>query len=586
MLRNLAKVYALFTAQERRQAGVLAGLIFLGACLEVFGVGAIFPVVMILAEPARIPNAPIVGALYQAFGQPAVDRFVPAILLGLVAVYSLKNLYLAGLAYWQGRFAFNKQAALSQRLFSRYLSQPYTFHLQRNTAELTRNLTGQVDHLVGTVVLPVLMLFAEVLTALALVGLLLSNNPLAGTLVMIAFCLASLIFYRAIQAKLASWGERRQFHDGQALLHIQQGLGGVKDTILLGRQDFFKQRYAEHSNARAMYSGRQHFIGALPLLWLETLAVAALLGLVVILVWQGQSFSLVIPTLGLFAAAAFRLMPSVNRILVALQNLRFSKAVIDTLYGELLGGAGQGACDGAANPRATSLRTLATLQEIRLDNVYFSYPQAARPSLNGISLNIARGDSVGIVGPSGSGKTTLVDILLGLLSPSQGTLLINDTELGCCCSAWQEKIGYVPQSIYLTDDSLRNNIAFGLADQAIDDAQVWRALDIAQLSDYVRSLPEGLATTVGERGVRLSGGQRQRIGIARAVYHDPEVLVFDEATSALDSETEAAVVAAIDQLRGRKTMIVVAHRLTTVASCDRVVRLVDGRLESDHLTDY
>lgn len=575
MFRNLVRVYTLFTPQERRHGLILAAMILIGACFEVLGVGTIFPVVMVLSEPARISDAPLIGHIYRAFGQPPSGRFVAGVLLGLVLVYVLKNIYLAALAYWQGRFAYNKQAALSQRLFAHYLRLPYSFHLQRNSAELTRNLTGQVDHLVGTVVLPVLMLFAEVVTALALITLLLLTNPLAGTLVMSSFCLATLFFYRSIQGYLARWGERRNYHDGQALLHIQQGLGGVKDTMILGRQDFFLGRYAEHSNARAQYSGLQFFVGALPLLWLETLAVAALLGLVLVLLWQGQNFALVVPTLGLFTAAAFRLMPSVNRILVAMQNLRFSNAVIESLSGEMLGALD----DSDSDAQEGTVAALSRIDEVCLDNVHYFYPNTAAPSLRGVSLSIKRGESIGLVGPSGSGKTTLVDIVLGLLEQSEGQVLINGHALAVCRRAWQNQIGYVPQSIYLTDDSLRNNIAFGLADDAIDEKRVWQVLEIAQLVDYVRTLPDGLATPVGERGVRLSGGQRQRIGIARALYHDPEVLVFDEATSALDNETEAAVVAAIERLHGQKTMIIIAHRLTTVAGCDRVVRLVNGRIE-------
>lgn len=579
MSGNLAKVYSLFTTQERWQALGLGLMIVVGAIFEVVGVGAIFPVVSILSDPQQIATAPIISDLYFALGRPANGRFVAIVLFGLVLIYVCKNVYLACLAYWQGRFAYNKQAALSQRLFAHYLAQPYTFHLQRNTADLTRNLTSLVDNLISAVVLPMLMLLAEALTALALVTLLLFNNLLAGGLVMSAFCIASLLFYRAIQARLLRWGGAKQYHDGQALLHLFQGLGAVKDTIVLGRQDFFKKRYEQHSNQRAFYTGRQSFVGALPLLWLETLAVMALLGLVATLLLQGLSFALVIPTLGLFTAAAFRLMPSVNRILVSLQNLRFCTPVINTLYQEF--NEHHGADVATVKQAPAGKAPLPFERAIELVNVSFTYPQATKPSLNGLSLRIGKGESVGIIGSSGAGKTTLVDIILGLLAPSQGMLTIDDVDVAGNLSGWQAKIGYVPQEIYLTDDSLRNNIAFGLPEEVISDERIWQALEIAQLAEYVRSLPDGLTTVLGERGARLSGGQRQRIGIARAVYHDPEVLVFDEATSALDNETEAAVVAAIEQLRGQKTMIVVAHRLSTVANCDRMVRLAHGQVAAE-----
>lgn len=576
MLDSISKAIALLSRQERQHAILMIIMIFLGACFEVLGVGAIFPIVNILSDQAQIPKTPFVGALYIKLGQPPIGRFIVGVLLGLVCVYIIKNTYLAFLAYWQGRFAYNKQAALSQRLFRHYLSQPYTFHLQRNTAELTRNMTQQVDQLIGLVVLPCLVLVSELLTVFALVFLLLNNNFVAGSLLMAAFCLASLLFYRLIQAKLAPWGAGGEFHSGQLLLHIQQGLGSVKDTILLGRQNFFLQHYIRHSNARAYYVGRLHFVSALPLLWLETLAVASLLGLVVTLLLQGQSFAIVVPTLGLFTAAAFRLMPSVNRILVAIQNLRFSKSIIDTLYRELNEFAPAEAEGEVVDDVYQAHLRFDKVIELR--DVFFSYPGAAFPSLSGIALCVGKGESIGIVGPSGSGKTTLVDVILGLLQPTSGQILIDQVDIANNKRAWQEKIGYVPQNIYLTDDSVRNNIAFGMDQENICESQIWHALEIAHLAEYIQTLPDGLDTIVGERGVRLSGGQRQRIGIARAVYHNPEVLVFDEATSALDSETEAAVVAAIEGLRGQTTMIVIAHRLTTVANCDRVIKLEKGML--------
>ncbi len=556
-------------------------MILVGSCFEVLGVGAIFPVVTILSDPARIVSAPVIGSLYFALGQPPSGRFIALILFGLVSIYLIKNIYLAWLAYWLGRFSYNKQAALSQRLFGHYLAQPYTFHLQHNTAELIQKINSQVPQLIGAVVLPVIMLFSEVLTSLALIILLLSNNLLAGSLLITAFCVASIVFYRVIRARLQVWGERRQYHDTQALLHVQQGLGGIKDSILFGSQGYFEDNYRQHSGSSAMFTGRLHFINALPLLWLETLAVASLLGLVVTLLLQGISFAVVVPTLGLFTAAAFRMMPSVNRILVALQNLRFCKSIIDTLFAEMHGNGLD--LDKVEHRNAATGRDekIDLRETIRIADVHFTYPGSSIPSLQGVSLEIRKGESVGIIGPSGSGKTTLVDVILGLLRPNQGDVYIDSASLQTCAAAWQRQIGYVAQSIYLTDGTLRSNVAFGLPDTAIDDASVWRALDIAQLSVFVRALPEGLGTVIGERGIRLSGGQRQRIGIARAVYHDPQVLVFDEATSALDHETEAAVVAAIEQLRGQKTMIVIAHRLTTVANCDRVVRLAAGKIVPD-----
>lgn len=559
------KILSMFDASERQHALILLIMMAIGAVFEACGVGLLFPVITILAEPGAIPHTYLVSNIYHALGEPRVGRFVLGILFLLLLVFLVKNTYLAVLSYWQNRFANSKQAALSQRLFASYLAQPYSFHLQRNSSELLRNLTTESNALVSLVLLPLLMLFAESLTVLALISLLLLNNLVAASLVIVLFSSTSFLFYRLVRHRVLRWGKEHQRHDGLRIQHLQQGLGGIKDIILLGRQDFFKSRYIANSNASADYAGRQGFIGTLPLLWLETLAVAVLLGLVAILLLQGNSFGVIIPTLGMFTAAAFRLMPSVNRILVAMQNLRYCEPTVDVLYRELHDSKGT---------ETFNSDVLATFQkDICLLNVDFRYPGAVKDTLHQFSLVIRKGESVGIVGPSGAGKTTIVDILLGLLQPTSGDLLVDGRSVVSAPAGWRRNLGYVPQSIYLTDDTLRRNIAFGLPDGQIDDSSIWQAIEAAQLGDYVRNLPTGLDTEVGERGVRLSGGQRQRIGIARALYYDPEVLVLDEATSALDNGTENAVVSAINSLHGSKTIVVIAHRLSTLKGCDRIVEL-------------
>lgn len=560
-----AKMLSLFDGKERRHALAMLCMMLLGSFFEAIGVGLLFPVITILAEPAKIPETYLIGDLYRVAGEPRAGRFVLAVLGLLLFVFFIKNTYLAILSYWQNRFAQNKAAVISQRLFAAYMAQPYSFHLQRNSAELLRNLTAETSSLVGLVLLPLLMLFSEALTVVALVVVLLQNNLLAASVVIVLFSVTSFIFYRLIRTRILRWGQAYQKHSSLAIQHLQQGLGGIKDIAVLGCQHFFSQRFVTHSNESASYNGRQGFINTLPLLWLETLAVAVLLGLVAILLLQGKSFSVIIPTLGMFTAAAFRLMPSANRILVSLQNLRFCKPTVDVLYREIHN------TETVKDLCKAEPITFRQLFELR--NIIFCYPGSSKNVLDGFSLTIEKGESVGIVGSSGVGKTTLVDILLGLLRPSSGDMQVDGQSVLNRIAGWQRNLGYVPQSIYLTDDTLRRNVAFGLPDEQIDDAAVWRAVESAQLGEYVRSLADGLNTDVGERGVRLSGGQRQRIGIARALYHDPEFLVLDEATSALDSETEGAVVSAINSLHGRKTIVVVAHRLSTLDGCDRIVDL-------------
>ena len=575
MISTILGIGKVLTPAERKSALVLLGLMIVGMALEMLCTFLVIPAIALLMQQDLGASYPQLQPLLAALGNPTQAQLILHVMLGLVVIYALKNLYLAFLAWRQTRFAFRTQAQLSQRLFTAYLCQPYAFHLQRNSAQLIRNVSGEVGAFTDVIVNG-LMITTEFLVLAGISALLLAVEPVGTLLAALVLGAAAWSFYYAMRARLLRWGQARQVHDGLRLQHLYQGLGGAKDVKLLGRERNFLEQFRLHNFLAARVSQRQSMLQMLPRLWLELLAVTGLATLVIAMLAQGREMSTIIPTLGLFAAASFRLLPSVNRVLAAAQSLRYYLPVVGTLRKELELTVLASIPQQRRIPSGSGLRT-----DIRLTGVGYRYPAAATPALADISLRIGKGESVGFVGPSGSGKSTLVDVVLGLLTPEAGHVLVDGADIQNDLRAWQDHIGYVPQSIYLTDDTLRRNVAFGLPDEEINEAAVVRAIRAAQLDEFVGSLPEGLNTVVGERGIRLSGGQRQRIGIARALYHDPSVLVLDEATSALDTATEQGVMEAVSALHGTKTILIVAHRLSTVAHCDRLYRLEQGRIAAE-----
>ena len=563
--RNSFVVWRLLTSAERRALIGIVFLIFVGMVLETLSLGIVVPVVAILTQDNYETKY---KWLSDALGSPKREDLIVYVMLAMVALYVVRSIFLLWSSWVQKGFSAALSGRLSQRLFTIYLRQPYMFHLQHNSATLMRNsrnanmvVTGAID--------PTLVLLTDGLVAVSLFTLLVVIEPVGTLITIVAFGSGAWLFQRLTRHRIETWGNQRNIHEGMILQHLQQGLGGAKDVKILGREGEFLAQHEKHLKESLRINRVYSVLQTVPRVWMEVLTIAGLSALVISMVLQKKSFTEIIPTLGLFAAAAFRVMPSVNRLLGALQTLIYSRAIISSVYADF---------KLAAPDVVETLQDVPFKYQLELKNVSFQYPTAARPSLQDVSLVVRRGEAVGFVGPSGAGKSTLVDVILGLFTPTTGSVHVDGADIQKNLRNWQNQIGYVPQSIYLTDDSLRRNVAFGLGDENIDEQAVINAIRLAQLEDFVASLTDQLDTVVGERGVRLSGGQRQRIGIARALYHNPSVLVLDEATSSLDTPTEHGVMQAVQALQGSKTVVIVAHRLSTVEYCDRLYRIENSRL--------
>lgn len=571
-MSTLHKIIRLLTPTQRRHALLLIGAMLISAALEAASVGLVVPVMSFMMQGDMAVRYPAIQELLRTIAGGTLDLVSTSILF-LIAMFFFKAIFLGWMAYRQASFAFGLQASLSDQLFRGYLLQPYMFHLQRNSAQLIRNAINETNQFTFGAILPGLVLMTEFLVLAGMAMMLIWFEPVGATLVIVIGVAIGAAFYRGTRACIRRWGEDRQMHEGLRIQHLQQGLGGAKEVKLLGRESYFLDHYALHNAASARTGELQTALQSMPRLLLEFLAVLVLGMVVLAATARGRTTAELIPVFGLFSVAAFRLIPSANRILAAIQSLRFSLPVLDILTREL---------DACGTPEVGGqMERLPFRRHIELERVVFRYPGASFDTLDGVDLTIDRGQTVGFVGESGAGKSTLVNVILGLLEPTCGRICIDGKDLRDRLGGWQRNIGYVPQNIYLTDDSLRRNIAFGIPDEQIDEAALRRALTAARLDAFVASLPEGLDTFVGERGVRISGGQRQRIGIARALYHAPAVLVLDEATSALDNETERGVMEAVNALHGKITILIVAHRTSTVAGCDVVYRLRDGHLSLD-----
>jgi ABC-type multidrug transport system fused ATPase/permease subunit len=564
----MKKIFELLDPAFQKKALILLILMFFGIIVELLGLGMILPLLSILSTENMAEAYPQTVPLLELLGNPTQAELVFISLATLVGIYLFKGFFLVFLAWYQTNFSYSLSAHLSSRLLRGYMAKPYSFHLGKNSADLIQNLTGEVSQLTGATS-NLLMLITEASAIIGIMALLVAVEPLGALTVIVLFGLLAVIFHRLTKKKLMAWGSQRQVHDVFRYQYLLQSFGGVKDIMLLGKAWYFTNRFQHHNtsafNLNIKYATLQH----VPRLWFEVVGVIGLVTLIVSLIYQGRPLEAILPTLAVFVAAAFRIIPSLNRMVAAVQTIKYAEPSINRLHAENL------TFQELANEVESSL--LSFREKIELRDVTFSYEGTEGEFLN-VNLSIPVGKTIGFIGKSGSGKSTSVDIILGLLQPNSGEVLVDGVDIQSNIRGWQNQIGYVPQTIYFLDDTLRNNIAFGLEANQIDESAVLEAVKLAQIEEFVTSLPEGLDTIIGENGVRISGGQRQRIGIARALYYKPSVLVLDEATSALDNATEDGIMQSIAALHGEKTIIIVAHRLRTVSMCDQLFLMGNGKV--------
>ena len=570
----LAQLGYIFDKKDKWKLTLLSAAIVVGSFLELAAVMVFVPFIEVLQEPGTIQSRWYLKEIYDLFGFHSTRSFMILIAVCIIGIYVIKNVYLILEKDYIFRFSYNTQMKLSTRLLAAYMKEPYTFHLNHNIAILQRSLHEDTSRFMQ-VILYTLELMAELAVSAVLVIYLLVVSK-SITIIVLGFLAVFVGGFLLISRKYSRrLGFENQGYQGKIFQWMNQALGGIKEIKILEREAYFTDEFRKYWKKYARGLRIARTISILPKYTVEAVSMAGLLIAVIVKLLFGEADSVYfISQLAAFAVAAMRLMPSVGRINEHASNMLYALPSVELVYHDLVGIEGL-----SAGNRQERNRDWRLQREIQVQGVSYHYPNTEELVLDDVSLAVKKGTTVAFIGSTGSGKTTMVDIILGLLTPVKGVVMADDINVHEQAQTFHAQVGYIPQTIYLSDDSIRNNIAFGVREEQIDEEAVREAVEKAQLREFIDSLPHGLDTIVGDRGVRLSGGQRQRIGIARALYHDPEILVLDEATSALDNETESAVMEAIEHLQGMKTMIIIAHRLTTIRNVDVIYEVSDGKVE-------
>lgn len=573
MITIFKKLAAFFDKKDRKTLLILMACVIVMGLVEMVSVATILPFLAVVAKPEVIEMNPYLNQVYQFFGFTQSKYFI-LFLGGVVfAALILGNSFSAFTSWFMMRFSYNQGSKISSRLLYNYIKQPYAFFLNRNSGELQKNILAEVDRMIIGIVINTSLTISKCVVALCILGLLLVVNFWLACTIFFVIGGAYFAVYGLIRKKLSAAGKNSSLINADRYQTITEVFGAIKELKVLNREDTFQFAFEKLVKAYARYEALSQLTPLITRYIIEAIAFGGMLLIAIYLIWTKESLNGFLPLLGLYALAGYRLLPAIQQLFSGMTLGRYHAAAVDILYPDYL-------LKSTSYPKDDALITLN--KELILRNISYSYPNTKKLTLDNISITVNRCTTVGFVGSSGAGKTTLADIILGLLETTKGQLIVDGQLLTADrLPGWQRNIGYVPQSIYLTDQSVKRNIALGIPEEEIDIAKVKSAAILANLHEFIMSeLPQNYDTYIGEGGIRLSGGQRQRIGIARALYHDPQLLIFDEATSALDNNTEQVIIEALNQLAHQKTIIIIAHRLQTVKNCDVIYCFSKGRIES------
>ncbi len=568
----LNKINYILDKRQKRNLVILLLIIIVGSFVELLGVSMISPIISIINSPELINKSRIYIWLGKIFRLNSLSEYVIFLCFLLALIYICKNLYIAAEYNLQYRFVFNNQRRLSVRMFVAYVRQPYLYFVNHNVADLQRNITQDVVYFY-ICVLKFLELLMESTVCIVLVTYLLIKDFTSTSIIIFLLGSFLIIYTYYSRKRLGKIGNLSREKSGEINKWILQSFGGIKDIKILNKESYFIDNYSDCYKLYAEYQRKQSFASIIPRPIMETVCICGLLFVMGFRILFGVNPSEFVPILAVFAVAAFRMLPSFNRISNSIGQIAFYKASLNALYEDLI------EIDGMVKHECGEDVTFKIGTDIVLEDISFKYNDDGIFSLDNINLIIEKNKTTAFVGPSGAGKSTIADIIMGVVTPLKGKVLVDKVNIFDFLDSWHHVVGYIPQVIYLMDDTIRRNVAFGVKDEDISDEKVWEALKDAQLYDYIRGQPDGLDTIVGDKGIRLSGGQRQRLGIARTLYFNPKVLLLDEATSALDNDTETAVMEAIEKLHGTRTMIIIAHRLTTIRNADRIYYVADNHVE-------